>query len=61
VQKLPAPEALNSDSTADGLRDMQGLAARLFGGRSVAEPGEARTGVDERWILPTAPSKLFCH
>jgi len=45
MQKLPVPEALNSVSTADGLRDMQGLAARFFGGRSAAEPGEARTTI----------------
>ena len=43
---LPAPEGLSKDSTADGLRDMQGLAARFFGGRSVAEPGVARTGAE---------------
>jgi len=30
-------------ATAHGLRDMQGLAARFFGGRSAAEPGVART------------------
>jgi len=29
-QALPAPEALNSDSIAAGLRDMQGLAARFW-------------------------------
>jgi len=33
-------------SIADGLRDMQGLAARFFGGRSAAEPGVARTTVE---------------
>jgi len=34
---------LNGDSGADGLRDMQGLAVRFFGGRSAAEPGVAQT------------------
>ena len=43
---LPAPEALSKGPIADGLRDMQGLAARFFGGRSVAEPGVARTNVE---------------
>jgi len=43
---LPGTEALNKVINADGLRDMQGLAARFFGGRSAAEPGVARTGVD---------------
>jgi len=40
---MPAPEVLRGAANADGLRDMQGLAARLFGGRSAAEPGVART------------------
>jgi len=37
------PEAPGKAVKADGLRDMQGLAARFFGGRSAAEPGVART------------------
>jgi len=39
--KMPAPEVLSAAANADGLRDMQGLAARFFGGRSAAEPGVA--------------------
>jgi len=42
--------ALNKAAIADGLRDMQGLAARFFGGRSAAEPGEARTKADESFF-----------
>jgi len=38
---------------------MQGLAARFFGGRSEAEPGVARTGAEERLILPTAPENNY--
>ena len=49
-QKLPAPEALNKAVIADGLRDMQGLAARFFGGRSAAEPGVARTKAEQHSI-----------
>jgi len=35
---MSAPEALSKVANADGLRDMQGLAARFFGGRSAAQP-----------------------
>jgi len=42
---MPAQEAPGKNSTVDGLRDMQGLAARFFGGRSAAEPGVARSKV----------------
>jgi len=54
---MPVPEALNSVAVADGLRDMQGLAARFFGGRSAAEPGVARTKADGSFHQPTAPKE----
>jgi len=44
------PPQLNNVAKADGLRDMQGLAARFFGGRSAAEPEVARTEVDGNFI-----------
>jgi len=44
--KLPVTEVMSKAAVADGLRDMQGLAARFFGGRSEAEPGVARTGAE---------------
>jgi len=43
---LPAPEAMRKAVNADGLRDMQGLAARFFGGRSAAKPRVARAKAD---------------
>jgi len=43
LQTLPTPAALTNAASAQRLRDMQGLAARFFGGRSAAEPGVART------------------
>jgi len=50
---------LSEAANANGLRDMQGLAARFSGGRSEAEPGVARTKADERFRLPTAPKKIM--
>ena len=38
------------------LRDMQGLAARFFGGRSGAEPGVARTKA-EQYSICRQPQK----
>jgi len=53
-QKLLTPEALSEAATAEGLRDMQGLAARIFGGRSAAEPGPKLMD----GIPPTAPNSM---
>jgi len=57
-KRLHAPEVLNKAASADGLRDMQGLAARFFGRRSAAEPEVARTKVDG-WIFRRQPQKNY--